>query len=362
MENVVYLDHNATSVTKILVCEAIEQYHTIPLNASSTHQYGRMAKKLINQASESILNALGGESKDFDVIFTSGATEANNLVVKGLSDSKFFCSNIEHDSLLKLVESDAIIPVDQNGLIRLDVLEEKLDGYAGKAIVSCMLANNETGVINNLKAISKICQKYGALLHSDLSQALCRMEVNILDLGLDFITISGHKCGGPQGIGALIKKKLIRIDPQIIGGGQQGFARAGTENIAAIHGFGVACQSYKSDVKNFQEIQELRDYFEYEMKKLFPEVVFYSQDVVRLANTSYFSIKNLDVEMLAIALDSENICVSAGPACSSGTIRRSHVLEAMGYGKQLAIRVSLAPTNNKDEINKFLNVMKRYKS
>lgn len=355
MKEVTYLDHNATTPMCRQAQEAMSLVWNMPLNASSIHSYGRNARKLLEESKESILSAAG--ASETRLITTSSGTEANNLAMKGLDNVDILVSAIEHLSILKSADYSGVIPVDENGIIRLDALENLLKNNTRKTLISVMLANNETGTIQPIKEVVMIAKKYGAYVHSDAIQAFGKIPVSMDDLGVDMITISAHKLGGPIGSAALLVKKPLTLKAQITGGGQEQGFRSGTENVAAIIGFSSAVESRKKLGAN-DNIRALRDWMEDRLEKIAGNGIIISKNSSRLPNTCCIQMPNVSNETQLIHFDMENIAVSAGSACSSGKVEISHVLLAAGIDKEIAsqtIRVSLGVNTKRNEIEKFIN-------
>lgn len=356
----IYLDHNATTVIKPQVIQAMaEAMQSGPLNPSSVHSAGRMVRKIVERVRAKIAAAFGAE--DVNVIFTSGGTEANNLAISGVDGYHLMVSAIEHHSVLKSVSGAKIISVDADGVINLRELEIILKRAGGKCFVSVMLANNETGVIQPIQEIARLVHDFGGIVHSDAVQEAGKIAYSMLDLGVDMLTVSAHKFGGPQGIGALITKKEITISPMISGGGQEFGLRAGTENVPAIVGFEMAVELLQENLEKMEEIKTLRAYMEKAIKSFAGDAKIFGENAERLPNTSCISMPNVKAELQLIEFDLAGICVSSGAACSSGKVSSSHVLQAMGIAKpeaETAIRVSLGVDNTKAEIDKFIAVWK----
>ena len=357
----IYLDYNATSALKPEVKRAMLDVMDLPLNPSSVHQNGREAKRLINEARakiKSLVNAGNGQ-----VIFTCSGTEANNLAINGNDADSYFVTATEHLSVLKPAARlrAQIIPVNEQGIVNLSSLEKLLASVPGKKLVSIMLANNETGVIQPIKELANIVFKHNGYFHCDASQAVGKVAVDMQDLNVDMLTISAHKFGGPQGAASLVVKAGIEIEPQILGGGQESSKRAGTENVPAIVGFGVASELAKNDIKYFTKIKDIRDFIEQEISTLYPEALVIDRKINRLPNTTSVYMPGMKAETQVINFDLEGIAISAGSACSSGKVEVSHVLQGMGIKKEIAentIRVSLAPNTTKDEAIRFVAVWK----
>lgn len=350
----IYLDNNATTQPDASVIASVTKVLSGPLNSSSVHQSGREARQILENARNIIAKSVNANS-DYRVIFTSSGTESNNLSLKGFNADKILISAIEHPSIYKFDDETKkiIIPVTENGVIDLNELDRLLSENSGKKLlVSVMLANNETGIIQPIKQVVKIAKKYNAFVHSDAIQAFGKTEVDLQDIGIDMMTISSHKIYGAQGAAALILKKNIILSPQIIGGAQEQNFRAGTENLPAIAGFAKAAENI---VKN-DNVRVLRDHLESQIKKIAPEAVIFGQKNERLPNTSFISMPNVSSETQLIHFDINGVDVSAGSACSSGKIEPSHVLTAMKVDSELAnnvIRVSLSKNNKLEDVEYF---------
>ena len=359
----IYLDHNATTSIDPRVKELIISLMNKGLNPSSTHSVGRFAKNIIETARSQIAVALGVtlSSREYNITFTSSGTESNNLIMKNFYDGDIFISAIEHLSIynhMNYTPNIKVIRVNAQGLVDLEYLEELLSqSNASKKLVSVMMANNESGVIQDIAGIGKITKKYDARFHSDLVQGFGKIPINIKLLGLDFATISGHKIGGGQGGAALISSSNFQLIPIIIGGGQEKLVRSGTENVLAIAGFGLASELRRENIsENYVKIKKLQENLEKRLTK-YPNVNIVSNDVARLPNTTLITIPNTDAQVKLIRFDLRNICVSSGSACSSGKISKSHVLTNMGVGEEEAkssIRVSLSHTNTVSDIEAFI--------
>ncbi len=357
----IYLDYNATAPVKKPVADAVYAALNAPQNASSVHAFGRAAHQHITHARQHIAHAVGA-SDAYQVIFTSSGTEANNMILHGLADTTPVVAATEHISVLKPAgETAQLIPVDENGIVRLDALEAALNNTPGKALVSVMLANNETGVIQPIAEIAERVYAHGGYIHCDAAQAFGKIPVDIQALNVDALTLSAHKCGGPQGAAALIIKKGLPLTALLTGGGQEANYRAGTENTAAIMGFGVAVAHIQENLDATSDIAALRDLLEQEILHYAPEATIYGTQAPRLPNTSNIMMPYMQNETQLIAFDLEGIAVSAGSACSSGKVGTSHVLRAMGVEEKharCAIRVSLGPETTHHEIERFLHAWK----
>jgi cysteine desulfurase len=362
----VYLDYNATAPLLEEVKRALWTMWDAPLNASSIHGYGREAKRYLEEARADVATLVGKATSGCNgaqVIFTSSGTEANNLALRGVKNITRFVSAVEHPSVLKTVqrmqEDFRVIPVDAQGVVDLNTFEKMLRQQRGKALVSVMLANNETGVIQPMTEIVALCRQFGVLVHTDAVQAVGRMPVNMRELGVDMMTISSHKLGGLPGAAALIIRKDLALQPQIIGGGQELGFRAGTENIPAIYAFGLAAKHAKKALADAPRIAQLRDTMETLLRQHVPDVVIAGAGASRLPNTSCVLLPGVKNETQLIHFDMHQIAVSAGSACSSGKVEVSHVLRAMGYDDEKAseaIRVSLGAETTESDIARFVKL------
>jgi cysteine desulfurase len=343
----IYLDYNATQPIKPAVRDAMIDILAGPTNASSVHQLGQRARSRVERARASVATLIG--ARPSDILFTSGATEANATVLRGVG-LRQVVSAVEHPSIRAAATDPFVIPVDGNGLIQLDSLERLLAGIGEPALVSIMLANNETGVIQPVAVAARIVHAHGGLLHSDAAQAPGRIPVDVVALGVDLMTLSAHKMGGPQGAGALYIRDGLTLAPLLLGGGQEQRRRGGTENVAAIVGFGVAADL----AADGPDSTELRNAMEARLTQAAPEIAVHGALAPRLGNTSCFGVPGLSAETALIALDLMGIAVSSGAACSSGAVEPSPVLLAMGVAQATAreaIRVSLGWATTPAEVD-----------
>jgi cysteine desulfurase len=359
-----YLDYNATAPIRDEVREAVTEALALPGNPSSVHAEGRAARSAVEAAREKVAALVGGSPED--VVFTSGATEANALALAPRHAEKWRCyvSAVEHPSALSggRFASDCVtrFPVTADGVANLESLAEQLreSRAAGeKCFVSLMAANNETGAIQPVTEASHIVHDAGGVLHTDAVQAAGRIELDIAALGADLLSLSAHKIGGPKGIGALVFGQGASVEPLIKGGSQERRRRAGTENVAGIVGFGVAAELALADLAKAGEIASLRDQLERGAVALAPGAVVLSASVARLPNTTCLAVPGVKAETLVIGLDLAGVAVSSGSACSSGKVEASHVLGAMGVADELrqgAIRVSLGFGTVNADIYSFL--------
>ncbi|MBN8543234.1 MAG: cysteine desulfurase [Alphaproteobacteria bacterium] len=349
-----YLDYNATSPMRPAVIKAMQPHECCALNPSSTHAAGRVAKKLLEDSRKAIADSVSVFANE--VLFTGSATEANNMVLRGF-DRPMLVSAIEHASILKtasLLGGDTL-PVDENGIVILEVLDKKLAALGRPALVSVMLANNETGVINPIAEIADIVHKHGGLLHTDAVQAIGKIPVDFGLLKADMMTIGAHKVGGPIGIGALILRNDVAIKPLLTGGGQELGRRAGTEDVVKTIGFAALM----GEVANCPEAKQhaaWRDWLEAELGS-----VVFSKDAPRLPNTLQIAMPNVKSETQLMNFDLEGYAVSAGSACSSGRIEPSYVLKAMGITEETAscaIRISMGWNTTENDVKSFASAWK----
>jgi len=361
----VYFDWNATAPLREEAREAMRVALGLTGNASSVHAEGRAVRRLIEQAREEVAALVGAESRN--VTFTSSATEANVMAltpaieVGGRREARdrLLVSAVEHPSVLSGGRFEAgqveELPVTSDGVIDLDALRLTLS-RSKRPLVSVMRANNESGIVQPISEIADIVHAAHGVLHVDAVQGPGRISCDIGALGADLMSISSHKLGGPQGAAALIRRGDVHIGDLLIkGGGQERGLRAGTENVAAIAGFGAAAVAARPS--DFQRLAALRDRFEAGLRSLTPQVVIFGENAVRLPNTSLFTVPGLKAETAIIAFDLNGVAVSSGSACSSGKVQASHVLTAMGVEPALArgaVRVSLGWSTTEAEIDVLL--------
>lgn len=351
-EPIAYLDYNATTPLRPSAMEAMAAAVRLVGNPSSVHAAGRAARRALEDARAEVAAAVGCAVAE--VIFTSGGTEANNLAVLGLGNSVLYAAT-EHDAVRSpaMARGGDVIAVDGNGLLDLDILEDHLKKTPHPALVAVMLANNETGVIAPLAEIAEIVHRHGGLLHCDAIQALGKIPLNFKDIGVDSLSLSGHKAGGPKGVGALILKDGLEVAPLIRGGGQERRRRAGTENLPGIAGFAAALDA-KDD---WETIRAMRDRLEADIAARVPAARMFGQAAPRLPNTICVGLPGIASETQVMALDLAGVCVSAGAACSSGKVAVSHVLAAMRIAPELAasaIRISLGWQTTARDVERFL--------
>jgi len=356
-----YLDHNASSPLRPAARAAMLAALDTIGNPSSVHAEGRRARAIIDTAREQVAALVG--AKPSEVVFTSGATEANNCVMAAGWKTICVCA-IEHDSVLAAARTCGAkviaLPASQDGVVDLQCVAEQLAQAASggaRALLSVMMANNETGVIEPVAAAAALVREHGLSLHVDAVQGPGRLPVNFAALGADTLVISAHKLGGPRGVGALIVRDGVNLPALIKGGGQERRRRGGTESVAGIAGFGVAAAEVAREVDAVARIQALRDKLEAGVMATTPNAIIVGRDAARIANTSCIAVPGKAAETLVIRLDLEGVAISAGAACSSGKVGANSVLEAMGLGADIvrsAVRVSLGPQTGEDDIAAFL--------
>lgn len=350
-----YFDYNASAPLRREAHVAMVEVLAETGNPSSVHRFGQHARHRIEEARERVA-ALAG-AKPAEVIFTSGGTEANNLALRGGIWPQALVSAIEHDSVLAARPAPVQVPVDAAGIVELGALDRLLGDAPGGALVSLMLANNETGVIQPVAEAAALAHRRGAVVHCDAVQAAGKVSVDFQALGIDLMSLSAHKLGGPQGVGALVIREGLALSAQHRGGGQERMLRAGTENLPGIAGFGAAAGAALAALGRYAGVAALRDRLETAIASASPRTRFYGRGVERLPNTACFTMPGVSSETQVIALDLAGFAVSAGSACSSGKVRPSHVLRAMGAGEAeagSAIRVSLGWLTEAEEIDRFV--------
>ena len=350
----IYLDYNATAPVRPEAIDAVTAAMKQTGNPSSIHAYGRSARRLVEDARAEIASLMG--TKPARIVFTSGGTEANNLALRGAERSRVLISSIEHDSVLQVHEGAIRVPVDQHGRIDLKALEELLAVDPENTLVSVMMANNETGVLQPVKEIVSLAHSKGALVHCDAVQAAGKTDINCEELNIDFTTISSHKMGGPQGVGALILGKGLEIKSQQLGGGQERRRRGGTENVPGIAGFGVAAKLSREGLVEIQEKSYLRDEMERKMLAAAPAARVFGAEVNRVPNTTTITMPGVPSDTQLMVLDLEGYAVSSGSACSSGKVQTSHVLKAMGADDKTAgeaIRISTGWASADTDLDQF---------
>lgn len=350
-----YLDHNATSPLRPKVKVAMMAAMDIHGNASSIHAEGRKARKAMDDARDALAYAMGCLPQM--LVFTSGGTEANNLALRGVGAENIIVSAVEHSSVAAAAVASGkhheTVPVDGAGRIDLEALARKI--LKPNTLVSVMLANNETGVIQPIAEVVEIAHRAGALVHVDAVQGFGKRQVNFGLLGCDLMTVAAHKVGGPVGIGALVVRDGLVIEPLVAGGGQELRRRGGTENLVAIAGFGALAKEPLLELSALQR----------QLEAGLQEAMIFAGEAERLSNTTCFAIPGMRAETLLMNLDLEGIATSSGSACSSGKVGRSHVLDAMGVSPELAacaIRISLGWNSTTQDVAQLIQAIEKLKA
>ncbi len=364
-----YLDHNATTPVDGRVLDEmlpfLQQHYG---NPSSVYRQGRLARQAVESAREQVAQLINAHSSQ--VVFTSGGTEANNLAIKG-AVAGLTClavSSIEHPSVLETARKWAAvgqrrlveIAVDQHGLVTQETMANALKAKPG--LVSIMMANNETGVIQNISQLAVMAKAEGALFHTDAVQAAGKIEIDFTALNVQLMTLSSHKLYGPKGVGALVFNRHVELAPQLVGGGQEDSYRSGTENVAAIVGFGKAAELARLELAERQgKCKFLRQKLLRQLAKI-ENVVVFAQEVRCLPNTVFMAVPGIEGETLLMEMDRAGIAVSSGSACDSHKSGPSQTLLSMGVDESLArcaVRVSIGKDNSEQDIEKFVRVVKQ---
>jgi cysteine desulfurase len=357
MSEQAYLDWNATAKLRPEAHAAAVAALEAAGNPSSVHSAGRAARRVVEQARDEVAALIGVQPRE--VVFTSGGTEANALALSPALGDVLLVSAIEHPSVRGGGRFAAMeeIPVTADGVADLDALSRRL-AQVSRPLVSIMLANNETGVVQPIARAAEVVHAAGGLLHVDAVQGPGRIACDFAALGADLMTLSAHKIGGPQGVGALVKREALDLIPLLKGGGQERGSRAGTENVPGIAGFGAAAAVVRRNwAAEVSRVAELRDRLEAGIRAVSPEAVIFGSASERLPNTTLFAVSGMKAETAVIAFDLEGVAVSSGAACSSGKVAPSHVLAAMNIAPELtrgAIRLSLGYSTAEAEIDVFL--------
>jgi len=372
MGSPIYLDHNATTPLAPAVVDAVARVSAAVFgNPSSIHAAGQLARRELDEARSEVATLIGADPGE--IVFTSGGTEADNLALRGVAEAsegrkrrRILVGAVEHEAVINTARAlgkrgwpVAIVPVDARGVVAPEALAPLLDDEV--ALVSVMLANNETGVVQPVRELAALARAQGALFHTDAVQAVAKMPVDMKALGVDLLSLSGHKFSGPKGAGALWVRRGTSMASPVTGGRQERGRRAGTENVPAVVGLGVAARlARESGAAGAARIRALRDRLEAGILARVPRAAVNGAGAERVPNTSNISFDGVEAESLLIALDLEGIQVSTGSACSSGTLEPSHVLRAMGLPAsrvQASLRFSLGPTNTEEEIDRVLSVL-----
>lgn len=364
----IYFDYNASTP----LCEAAQIAITQGLqafgNPSSVHGTGQASRKIVEDARHKIARAI--DLGTGDVIFTSGATEAINTIFYTPDFQTIITSEIEHDAAIKSLEAVKastdkkcdFIKVHSSGEVDLEHLETLLKTAPAPTLVSVMYVNNETGVIQPVEKIVALCRQYGAFFHCDAVQAFGRFPLSFKDLDFDYMSISAHKCGGPKGCGALIKKRDIPYAPLLVGGGQEMNMRGGTQNLLCIAGFGAAAVDAIERLDAYAQLEKLRSKLEDTILEYCPQAVVHGKGAPRAANTISLTMPGIAAQTQLMRFDLEDIAVSAGSACSAGVQKISHVLQAMSVPVDIAscaIRISLGHGSTEQDVDQFIKIWKQ---
>ena len=368
----IYLDNNATTRMREEVLEAMLPYYKdIYGNASSVHEFGRIARRAIDDARQKTAALLGASSVE-EIIFTSGGTEADNFAIKGVvhalrsKGNHIITSSVEHHAVLntcKFLEKEGCkvtyLKVDQYGIIDLDELKKSITDKT--ILITIMYANNEVGTIEPVEEIAKIAKEKGVYFHADAVQATGKLPLEVKNSDMDLVSMSGHKIYGPKGVGALFIRKGTKITPQMLGGHHEMGKRAGTENVAGIVGLGKAAELAKKEIaEEKRSLTDLRDYLYKGITARIESVRLNGHPEKRLPNTLNVGFKYLEGESIVLNLDMEGIAVSTGSACTSGSLEPSHVLTAMGVDPaetQGTIRFSLGRDNTKEDMDYVVEIL-----
>ena len=368
----IYLDHNATTPVDPAVADRMVAVLRDDFgNPSSVHHFGQQAKGVLDDARAEVAALLGAEPHD--VLFTGGGTESDNLAIRGAADAleptgrrHLIASSIEHEAVLNTFKALAkrgwrttLLKVGTSGVVDPETLREALTDDT--ALVSIMHANNEVGTVQPIAALAALARARGALMHTDAVQTAGKLPLHVGALGVDLLSLSAHKFGGPKGVGALWVRRGVRLIPHVTGGRQERNRRAGTENVAGIAGLGVAAAVARDKMaREMPRLAALRDRLEQEVLRLVPGTTVNAAGSPRVPNTTSISFERVEAESLLIGLDLQGVAVSTGSACSSGTLEPSHVLRAMGlptHRTQNAIRFSLGAGNTDAELDHLLTVL-----
>jgi cysteine desulfurase len=363
-----YLDNNAGAGLADGVLDAMLPYlQQQQGNPSSGHRFGRYARAALDKARQQVARLVNADPAQ--VIFTSGGTEANNQAIAGVAErydsGKILVSAIEHPAMLEPARrlqkrgfELVMLPVNEDGLVEPATLAGLID--ADTRLVSVMWANNETGVIQDVAALAAVCHDKGVPLVTDAVQAAGKLPIDMKATGVDMLTLSAHKFGGPKGIGAVIVSKQLDWPAYVLGGGQEDDKRSGTENVASIVGFGQAAEYVQAHLPEYQaHCRQLRDLFEQNLKQL-PGITIFAEQTERLPNTTFFALQGFDSDTMLMSLDKQGFAVSSGSACGTGRQTPSHVLTAMGVPDPIAlgaVRVSVSLQNTVEEIEQLSKVL-----
>ena len=367
----IYFDHAATTPTDKMIANAMLEYMTIKFgNPSSVHSFGREVRKEVSEARENIAALINATANE--IFFTSGGSESDNFALKGIAfanknkGNHIITTQIEHHAILHTCQwlekqgfDVTYLPVDEDGMISLDELKAAITDKT--ILISIMFANNEVGTIEPIKEIGAIAKERGIYFHTDAVQAVANVEIDVQDMNIDLLSLSGHKFYGPKGIGAIYIRRGVKIQPVQLGGAQERKMRAGTENVPAIVGLGMAAQFAKRDfVEKNAHLVALRDKLIKGIQEQIPDIKLNGHPTKRLPGNVNFSFRYIEGESLLLSLDMKGIAASSGSACTSGSLDPSHVLLAMGLIHEIAhgsLRISLGRDNTEEDIDYTLEVL-----
>lgn len=357
MKTPCYFDYNATAPIRSEVIDLVADLMQETGNASSVHGFGRSARSHVEKAREQVAAMVG--TQNTAVTFTSGATEANNAVLQKFKEERILISSIEHPSVFEVCDHAEHINVNDNGAVDLQAFEKQISEGKPVSLVSVMLVNNETGVIQPVGEIARIARKHNkdVFIHTDASQAPGRIKIDFPALLTDYMSLSAHKFGGPQGVGALISAPGARPVQLLHGGGQEKRQRAGTENVAGIAGMGLAAQIADREINQYNKLALLRDKIEDALLNTISAARIFGKDAERVANTSCIAVAGVDAQTQLMSLDLEGFALSNGSACSSGKVNTSNVLKAMGASDleaNSALRISIGWGTTSEEVDAFI--------
>ena len=350
-----YFDFNATAPIRSEAIDAMNEAMGLCGNASSVHSAGRRARGIVDKARSSVASLVGAKSES--VIFCGSGTEADNQALRCVPAERVIISAIEHEAVMQACGDPVKVAVGNDGVIDLAALEKALAESKVKTLVSVMAANNETGVIQPVKEIARLARKYDAIVHTDAIQAAGKIEVNVDEWDVDLLSLSAHKIGGPQGVGALIACNSVSLSRFVHGGGQERGLRAGTENVSGISGFGAAAEAALAGLDSFGALRKMRNSIENGLLEIDPSIKIFGQNRDRLPNTSKLASPGLNSETQVMGMDLAGFAISAGSACAAGRVEPPYVLTAMGVDDCLAnsaIRISLGWTTKEIEIDEFV--------
>jgi len=367
----IYLDNAAsTPVHEKVIDEMIPYFKEQYGNPSSIHKYGRLARIAIQDARKRVASLINADHTE--ILLTSGGTESNNTAFYGIAHQNkgkhIITSSIEHDAILepcKHLEAEGFqityLPVDRHGLVNPEDVEKEIS--SDTCLISIMFANNEVGTIQPIKEIGEIANEKKVTFHTDAVQAVGKMPIDVKELKIDLLSMSSHKINGPKGVGVLYIRKGVKIDPLILGGGQENGLRSGTENVASIVGFGKACQLAKDNMsQNQEQIRKLGRKLVFEILKEIPHTTLNGHPEKRIPNNIHFTFLGVNGEDLIIKLDENGIAASTGSACSVRVQKASHVLKAMGFSHEQisgSLRLTIGVSNTEQEIDETVQVLKK---